>query len=80
VVRAGERVATLGAGDVFGEMGVVPPGDRGNWMRRRNASVVITAPGDAIAIAGSEFRRLTVEIPALRDAIQATTAGRRRPE
>jgi CRP-like cAMP-binding protein len=25
VVRAGERIATLGAGDVFGEMGVVHP-------------------------------------------------------
>jgi CRP-like cAMP-binding protein len=77
VVRAGERIATLGAGDVFGEMGVVPPGERGRWSRRRNASVVVTVPCDAIAIEGSEFRRLTDEIPTLRSAIDATAADRR---
>jgi hypothetical protein len=46
-------------------------------MRRRNASVVVTAPGDAIAIDGSEFRRLTDEIPAVRNAIHAAAAHRR---
>ncbi len=75
VVRAGERIATLRAGDVFGEMGVVSPSERSRWTRRRNASVVITAPGEAIVIEGGEFRRLTDEIPALRNAIRAT--GRR---
>ncbi len=80
VVRAGKRIATLGAGDVFGEMGVVPPGERDRWMRRRNASGVVTAPGDAIAIEGSEFRRLTDEIPALGNAIHATAAQRSLPE
>ena len=76
VVRAGERIATLRAGDVFGEMGVVSPGERSRWKRRRNASVVITAPGEAIVIEGSEFRRLADEIPALRNAIHATAASR----
>jgi CRP/FNR family transcriptional regulator, cyclic AMP receptor protein len=80
VVRAGDRIATLQAGDVFGEMGVVSPGGSDRWKRRRNASVVITAPGEAIAIDGSEFRRLADEIPALRNAIHATTASRRVPE
>ena len=76
VVRAGERIATLRAGDVFGEMGVVSSGKRSRWTRRRNASVVITVAGEAIAIAGSEFRRLTDEIPALRNAIHVTAAMR----
>jgi CRP-like cAMP-binding protein len=76
VMRDGERIATLAPGDVFGEMGVVAPGD-GDRRRRRNASVVVTAPSEAIAIDGSEFRRLSDEMPALRDAIHATAASRR---
>lgn len=79
VVRAGERIATLAPGDVFGEMGVVARGDGGRPTRRRNASVIVTAPGDAIVIDGSEFRRLADEIPALRDAIHATAASRSLP-
>ena len=79
VVRAGERIATLAAGDVFGEMGVVAPGDGSRPRRRRNASVVVTVPSEAIAIDGSEFRRLTDEIPALRNAIHATAARRSVP-
>jgi CRP/FNR family transcriptional regulator, cyclic AMP receptor protein len=75
VKRGGERVAELGPGDVFGEMGVVfsraSPG-----KRRRTATVVVTAPTEAIAITGGDFRRLTEDIPALRDAILATIAGR----
>jgi len=55
---------------------VVSPGGPDRWKRRRNASVVITAPEEAIAIDGSEFRRLTDEIPALRNAIDATAASR----
>lgn len=76
VMRDGERIATLAPGDVFGEMGVVAPGDRDRPTRRRNASVVATAPSEAIAIDGSEFRRLIGEIPALREAIDATAASR----
>ena len=76
VVRGGEYVATLAAGDVFGEMGVVAVGDLSRWTRRRGASVVITSPSEAIAIEGSEFRRLADEIPALRGAIRDTVARR----
>jgi CRP-like cAMP-binding protein len=75
VRRGGERVASLGAGDVFGEMGVVPP-DAGSWKRRRAASVIVTAPTEAIVIVGSDFRRLTEDIPTLRDAVRATVAER----
>ena len=79
MVREGERIAGLGVGDVFGEMGVVPPDEGGRWTRRRNASVVVTAPSEAIAIEGSEFRRLTGEITPLRHAIGATVAQRNPP-
>jgi CRP-like cAMP-binding protein len=75
VQRGGDHVASLGPGDVFGEFGVVPHPAR-RWTRRRGASVVATAPTDAIVIYGSDFRRLTEDIPALRKAIEETAAQR----
>ena len=62
VMRAGERIATLGAGDVFGEMGLVPPGDRARATRRRNASVVATGP----SVAMRSPARITSAAPAVR--------------
>jgi CRP-like cAMP-binding protein len=78
VVRAGERLAALGPGDVFGELGVVP-GEGRRWTRRRGASVIVTAPTEAIVIDGADFRRLTEELPPLREAVLATVAERSRP-
>lgn len=75
VLRDGQRLATLGDGDFFGEIGLV--GDGGSHpSRRRSATVVATAPTEAVAIAGSDIRRLTQEIPALRDAINRAAAER----
>jgi CRP-like cAMP-binding protein len=75
-VRRGEaHVADLGAGDVLGELGVVPQQSR-RWTRRRGATVVVTAPTEAIVIDGGDFRRMTGEIPALADAIRAVAAER----
>jgi CRP/FNR family transcriptional regulator, cyclic AMP receptor protein len=77
-VRHGdEHVADLGAGDVLGEMGVVPMSvaTRG-WSRRRGATVVVTAPTDAIAIPGDEFRRMTEQIPALADGLRTIVSSR----
>jgi CRP-like cAMP-binding protein len=79
VRRGDERIATLGPGDVFGEMGVVSDEVR-KWTRRRGASVIVTEPTDVIVIDGSDLRRLTEEIPALRDAIHATAVERSRIE
>jgi CRP-like cAMP-binding protein len=75
VRRGGEHVADLRPGDVFGEFGVVP-GDPWHWTRRRGASVIAIMPTEAIVIDGTHFRRLLEEIPALRDAITATSAAR----
>jgi CRP-like cAMP-binding protein len=75
VQRGGERLRELGQGDVFGELGVVAS-DAGRLTRRRSASVIITSPTDAIVIDGSDLRRLTQEISALRDALRATAAER----
>ena len=77
VQRGGDHIASLGPGDVFGEFGVVPSPAR-HWTRRRGASVIATARTDAIVIDGSDFRRLTEDIPALRNAIQDMAAQRER--
>ncbi len=75
VLRGAQRVAVLGGGDFFGELGVVPP-DAPRWSRRRTASVVVTAPTEAVAIAGSDIRRLAEEIPTLQDALRSAAAER----
>jgi CRP/FNR family transcriptional regulator, cyclic AMP receptor protein len=77
VQQQGERIAELGTGDFFGELGVTRP-EMGRWSRRRTASVVVTAPTDVIAIDGSAVRGLADEIPRLRAALQsaAETRGR----
>jgi CRP/FNR family cyclic AMP-dependent transcriptional regulator len=79
VCHGDKHVADLGAGDVVGEMGVLPMGGR-RWTRRRAATVVVTAPTDAIVIDGDEFRRLAEDIPALGDAVRALAAERRARE
>jgi CRP-like cAMP-binding protein len=73
VRRGDDYLARLGPGDVFGELGVVPT-DTYRWTRRRSATVIVTAPTEAIAIDGHDLRELTEEIPALRQAIVATAA------
>ena len=79
VRRGGQRIAVLGAGDFFGELGVVPH-DALRWSRRRSASVVVTAPTEAVAIAGGDIRKLAEDIPKLRDALQSAAAERSQPE
>jgi CRP-like cAMP-binding protein len=79
VRRGGQPVAVLRSGDFFGELGVVPS-DAPRWSRRRGATVVISAPTTAIAITGSEFRRLVEDIPSLGDAVRAAAAERSVPE
>ena len=79
VLRGAQRIAVLGPGDFFGELGVVPH-DASRWSRRRTASVVITAPTDAIAIPGIDIRTLAEEIPTLQEALRSAAAARSRPE
>jgi len=76
VRRDGETVRRLGAGDVLGELGVVPQ-EGHRWSRRRSATVIATEPTQAICIDGDELRRLANEIPALADALAAVAESRR---
>lgn len=79
VQQQGQFVAALEAGDCFGELGVSQPSS-GRWSRRRTASVVITAPTDAVAIDGAALRSLSDELPDLRDALIQLAATHDRHE
>lgn len=69
VERHGEPVATLAAGDVFGEMAIVDEA-------RRSATVVATAPSRLLVGERRVFARLLDADPVLRDTILRAAAVR----
>jgi CRP/FNR family transcriptional regulator, cyclic AMP receptor protein len=68
VTQNGERIAELGPGEFFGEIGLLE-------TERRTASVVATTPMELIVMFQREFRQMEREMPALalriRSAIRA---------
>jgi CRP/FNR family transcriptional regulator, cyclic AMP receptor protein len=63
VLQGGRRIATLGPGDIFGEIGVLE-------KELRNASVVATSPMRMVKLTTWEIKRLTPETVArLRELI-----------
>jgi CRP/FNR family transcriptional regulator, cyclic AMP receptor protein len=69
VVNEGEVVATLGPGDVFGEIGVLKKG-------LRNATVRATTPMRLITLTGWDLRRLRNRIPELEQRVSALATER----
>jgi CRP-like cAMP-binding protein len=69
VRKDGEVVATLGAGDVFGEIGLLATGTR-------TASVVATSPTRLLAMFSREYKQLESRMPALAKSLRATMAER----
>ena len=65
----GQVVATLGPGDVFGEVGVVKKG-------LRNASVTATTPMRLITLTGWDLRRLRGQAPELAERLKALAEER----
>jgi CRP/FNR family transcriptional regulator, cyclic AMP receptor protein len=64
VLQHGERIATLGPGDIFGEIGVLE-------KEMRNASVVATSPIRMVKLTTWEIKRLPPETRArLRDVVE----------
>ena len=63
VERDGETVATLGAGDVVGETGILK-------RKLRNASVKATSDVKGFVIAQSDIKRLRKQDPDLDEALQ----------
>ena len=71
VVRDGETLAELGAGDFFGELSVLDG-------KPRNAQVVTTEPTTCLALASWEFEAVVREQPSVALAILRELAGRLR--
>jgi len=69
VEQDGAAVATLGRGDVFGEIGLMLTG-------RRTAAIIAETPMQLLALFEQTFRRLSREHPELAEAVHAASRGR----
>jgi CRP/FNR family transcriptional regulator, cyclic AMP receptor protein len=69
VRRDGERLAELGPGDFFGEIGLLE-------TERRTASVVATTPLSVIVMFQREFKQMEGEMPAVADRIRSAIRAR----
>ncbi len=69
VHRAGRHVADLGAGDYFGEVGVLE-------LEPRNASVIATTPVRVASVLGWDLREGLKDQPALKVALSESAASR----
>ena len=70
VSAGGDKLADLGPGDFFGEMGLLE-------KDRRNASVVATSPLRAVTMTGWDLKRLEKTAPEVADRIRSTLDARR---
>jgi CRP/FNR family cyclic AMP-dependent transcriptional regulator len=69
VIRQGEKVAELAAGDFLGEIAAL---DRG----QRNATVVATTPMTLIVMTDRDLRHIASEMPALSRILEAVAKAR----
>jgi CRP/FNR family transcriptional regulator, cyclic AMP receptor protein len=69
VVKDGERIAELGPGDFFGEIGLIE-------TERRTASVVATQPMELIVMFQREFKQMEQAMPVVADRIRAAIRAR----
>jgi len=70
VVKDGEPLATLGAGDVVGEIALLA-------QHRRMASVIARSPVRALALPVDALQELTAEMPELGDELRGLMERRR---
>ena len=69
VTKGEETIATLGAGDFFGESALIRGGPR-------TASVVASTDVHALVIEGHAFRRLLEDAPDIREQVERALAAR----
>jgi CRP-like cAMP-binding protein len=69
VTQDGERIAELGPGEFFGEIGLLE-------TERRTASVVATTPMELIVMFQREFKQMEQEMPAVADRIRTAIRAR----
>jgi CRP/FNR family transcriptional regulator, cyclic AMP receptor protein len=69
VRRHGEQVATLGAGDIFGEMGIVQ-------HKLRSATVISLSRLECLHFTREQIEELEQEIPKFREALESSAQSR----
>ena len=69
VRKDGKEIATLGPGDIFGEMGIVA-------HRLRTATVVSKSRLEALHFTRAQIEQLEDEIPAFKEALEAAAKER----
>jgi CRP-like cAMP-binding protein len=69
VTARGEEIATLGAGDFFGEVALLGAG-------RRTATVTTTQPSRLLVLFGTDFDRLRAKYPAVAGELEAAMERR----
>jgi CRP-like cAMP-binding protein len=69
VVKDGERIAELGPGDFFGEIGMME-------TERRTADVVATSPMFLVVMHQRDFTRIEEELPTVSDRIRSAVRAR----
>jgi len=69
VRQNGERIAELGAGDFFGEIGLLE-------TKRRTATVTATTELRVIVMSSQEFRRMEQELPAVAERVRGAIRAR----
>jgi CRP/FNR family transcriptional regulator, cyclic AMP receptor protein len=69
VLQNGERIAELGPGDFFGEIGLLE-------TERRTASVTATTPMRLIVMFQREFKQMEQAMPAIADRVRAAIRAR----
>ena len=72
VTQAGESIATLGRGDLVGEMAILQPIGSG----RRNATVTAITDCEIYAGSAAEFRRIMEAAPSVAKKVHQTIASR----
>jgi CRP/FNR family cyclic AMP-dependent transcriptional regulator len=63
VIRDGERIATLGPGEFFGEIGLME-------SERRTANVIATSPMRLIVMTGRDFNAMRSEMPHIAQQVE----------
>ncbi len=74
VTQDGRSIATLGQGDLVGEMALLQPHGTG----RRNATVTAVTDAEIYAGSATEFRRILEAAPSVAEKVRQTIASRTR--